>query len=59
MGTIEINNNQLLIASHIITYGTAATEALTEQMRDEIETMWNEPNGTVFIKIQHMESVLK
>ncbi|MBO9617620.1 MAG: peptidase M10 [Niabella sp.] len=50
MGTIEFYNNQLVIASHIITYGNAATEALTEQIRDEIETMWNEPNGTAFIK---------
>lgn len=50
MGTIEINNDQLIIASHIITYGNAATAALTEQIRVEIETMWNEPDATVYIK---------
>jgi hypothetical protein len=47
MGTAEIDTyrHQLIIHSHIITYGNAATSALTEQIRDEIETMWNEPNA--------------
>lgn len=48
MGIIEvISNKQLLIASHIITYGHAADAMITERMRDEIETMWNEPKGSI------------
>ncbi len=49
---IHLSHNHLTIYSHIITYGHAATEALTEQMRDEIETMWNEPKGICTIKGQ-------
>ena len=47
MGEIEIDlqNEQLIIYSNIITYGNAATAEITEQIRDEIETMWNEPKG--------------
>jgi len=47
MGSVEILNNQFLICSHIITYGNASTPGVTEQMRDEIETMWNEPEGII------------
>ncbi len=49
MGTVEQNNNQLLIHSHIITYGNAANPVITESIREEIETMWNEPQGKVLI----------
>jgi hypothetical protein len=49
MGSAEISNQQLIIFSHIITYGNAATPEVTENMRDEIETMWNEPKaGLIF-----------
>jgi hypothetical protein len=47
MGSAEIEHQQLIVYSHIITYGNAATPALTEQIRDEIETMWNEPQGAM------------
>ena len=47
MGSVEILNDQLLVWSHIITYGNASTPELTEQMREEIETMWNEPEGII------------
>ena len=47
MGSAELDNQQLIIYSHIITYGNAADNALTEIMRDEIETMWNEPKGSL------------
>ncbi len=47
MGSAEINEQQLVIRSHIITYGQAANDSLTEMMRDEIETMWNEPKGMI------------
>lgn len=49
MGTAEITNNQLIIVSHIITYGTAADSTITELIRDEIETMWNAPQATLFL----------
>lgn len=47
MGTAEINNHQLIIHSHIITYGNAANEVLSEMIREEIETMWNEPEASL------------
>jgi len=47
MGTAETGNQQIIIISHIITYGNAANEALTEMIRDEIETLWNEPQARV------------
>jgi hypothetical protein len=52
MGEAEINsyNKTLIIHSHIITYGNAANEALTESIRDEIETMWNEPEAIMNIQ---------
>ncbi len=48
MGVAEFNeySKQLIIHSTIITYGNASDEKITEQMRDEIETMWNEPAAT-------------
>jgi hypothetical protein len=51
MGEAEINiqQKQLIIHSHIITYGSAANELLTGQIREEIETMWNEPQGIITI----------
>lgn len=50
MGEAEITSNNIItIQSHIITYGDAADDVLTERIRDEIETMWNEPGGTVAI----------
>ena len=48
MGTIEfLPGNNILISSHIITYGNAADTTITERIRTEIETMWNEPQGTI------------
>jgi len=51
MGEVELDSQrQLYIHSHIITYGHAATPQLTEQIRDEIETMWNEPQALINIQ---------
>lgn len=52
MGSAELDifQQQLLIISHIITYGNAADSSITEQIRDEIETMWNEPHAKIYIK---------
>jgi hypothetical protein len=49
MGTVEIIGDELVICSHIITYGNAASEDITQLMRDEIENMWNDPHGSVTI----------
>ena len=58
MGTAEQNtNHQLTIHSHIITYGNAAGPAITEYIREEIETMWNEPNGKVVIANEQYQVV--
>ncbi len=52
MGEVELNpyHNTIIIKSHIITYGNAADEKVTESIREEIEDMWNEPKGTVSLK---------
>jgi hypothetical protein len=51
MGTAELDilHKQLTIHSWVITYGTLATPELTEQIREEIEAMWNEPKGIVLL----------
>jgi hypothetical protein len=51
MGEAElfVVDKTLLISSHLIIYGSAADEFLAEQIRDEIETMWNEPKGRVLL----------
>lgn len=51
MGIIELDavNKQLNLHAWIITYGHLATENLTQEITEEIETMWNEPNGTVVL----------
>jgi hypothetical protein len=59
MGTAEIIPQQILIHSHIITYGNAADPAITEQIRDEIETMWNEPRGIIHLKGKELIVVFK
>ncbi|MGV3530481.1 MAG: peptidase M10 [Flavisolibacter sp.] len=47
MGSVEISEGSIIIRSHIITYGQAATQELTEQIRSEIDFMWNEPEAIV------------
>lgn len=47
MGTIELQDSILSIRSHIITYGNAADPIITERIRHEIETMWNEPEAQI------------
>jgi hypothetical protein len=55
MGEAQLDNKQLIIYSHIITYGRAADPRLTLQIQDEIETMWNEPQGSVLLNRQEMQ----
>ena len=52
MGEVEldIDHNQIIIHSNFITYGDAANEINTESIREEIESMWNEPLATISIK---------
>ncbi len=52
MGEVEIDlsSQAIIITSHIITYGAAADEKVTEIIRAEIETMWNEPKEIIYIK---------
>jgi hypothetical protein len=52
MGSAELDNNNLIIHSHVITYGNAADTTITEMIRDEIETMWNEPGAVILLKRQ-------
>ncbi|HEV7781781.1 MAG TPA: peptidase M10, partial [Chitinophagaceae bacterium] len=49
MGSVETTESQLIISSHIITYGNAAGTSITEMIREEIETMWNEPGAAITI----------
>ena len=49
MGSAEISDRQLIVYSHLITYGNAASLELTERIREEIETLWNEPEGRVLV----------
>ncbi|MCX8018951.1 MAG: peptidase M10 [Chitinophagaceae bacterium] len=52
MGIAEIleSENTIRISSHLIIYGNKASAELAELIREEIETLWNEPQGTVIIK---------
>lgn len=61
MGLVEIDSEHLriFIYSHIVTYGTAATPEITEQMREEIETMWNEPGATLMLEGARFEVIFK
>lgn len=51
MGQAELQPtaNVISIFSHLIAYGSAADPGLTEQLRDEIETMWNEAQGRILL----------
>src|SRR3954471_21203090 len=47
---ININSRTITISSQIITYGNEATEEVTERIRREIETMWNEPKASIYLR---------
>lgn len=60
MGQAEITSNNIIsIFSHIITYGYAADDVLTERIRKEIETMWNEPRATVSINNMSFQIIFR
>jgi len=54
MGEVELSKSEraIIIHSNIITYGNAANEELTGQIREEIETMWNAPGAS--IELSHL-----
>lgn len=59
MGIAEIEREQLIIHSRIITYGNAAGETLTEMMREEIETMWNESKAILTLEGSALQVVFR
>ena len=56
---LDLHKKQITIHSNIITYGNTATPELTEQIRDEIETMWNEPKGYLLLNNLRFDIVFK
>jgi hypothetical protein len=51
MGELEIDtiNGKLIFQARVITYGHAADAVVTERIRSEIESMWNEPKAVVMV----------
>lgn len=51
MGELELNkdHSEIVIYSNIYLYGDAASEELAQRFCEEIETMWNEAEGSVVI----------
>ncbi|MEO5998150.1 MAG: peptidase M10 [Chitinophagaceae bacterium] len=51
MGEVEVDgfHQTITIRSNIITYGDGANEQLTASIREEIESMWNDPKGMIRI----------
>jgi hypothetical protein len=47
---IDIHHHRLIIISNIITYGNAANPEITESIREEIENMWNQPQGSLIFR---------
>jgi len=60
MGEAEITTDNIItIHSHIIIYGNAADGTVTERIRDEIETMWNEPQAIITIRHSSYQLVFR
>jgi hypothetical protein len=49
MGLAELDEQEIIITSHLIIYGNASSPAVAASMREEIETMWNEPSATILL----------
>lgn len=50
---IDHSSQVITICSHIITYGNMADETATENIRKEIEDMWNEPGASIYLHNTH------
>lgn len=55
MGEAEINHVEktITVYSHLVIYGDAADEEVTERVRKEIDLMWNEPEAVVYLNPTH------
>lgn len=52
MGEVELDQRLVTIYSNVIVYGNDASEELAQLMRDEIESMWNAPQGIIYLNNQ-------
>src|SRR6476619_480779 len=61
MGEVEIDyiNRTIFVSSHIITYGTEAKPDVTDRIRHEIESMWNEPGAHLFLHQLHHQLIFR
>ena len=46
---LDILNRKITLHAEIVTYGNAADDQVTERIRDEIESMWNEPMSVLYM----------
>jgi hypothetical protein len=56
---LRLEERSIIIRSHIITYGSLADDLLTERIRAEIETMWNEPNAFCLVNNTPLEVIFR
>jgi len=51
MGILEIDqtNKQIAVLSNIFLYGNAISQSIKIEMQDEINQLWNEPRGIVWL----------
>ncbi len=59
MGIAEILQQELVITASIITYGNAASQELTRQIGEEIETRWNEPGTWINLHDNFLQVVFR
>lgn len=48
--TVDAVRHALLLEAVVVTYGNASDPAITRQVAEEIESMWNEPGASVLIQ---------
>jgi hypothetical protein len=56
---LKLEENSIIISSHIITYGSLADDVLTERIRSEIEIMWNEPGAFCMINNTPLQVIFR
>jgi hypothetical protein len=56
---LKLEENSIIIRSHIITYGSLADDVLTERIRSEIEIMWNEPRAFCMINNTPLQVIFR
>ena len=50
MGSVEMEDDRLIIYSHVLVYGNEGNAEVAWNIREEIETCWNEPGYQLTIK---------